>query len=84
MYPIIGWKKMTGSQVKMLMKRFEINPYPQTHVQDLLAKSLNISQTEIVRWFRHMRHKKLKQKTMKIPRKRVMLSSLLSVCGTYI
>ena len=65
MYPILGRKWKTASQVQILMKSFEANPYPGIKQKRQLAKSLNISQITIENWFGSMRHKKSKQGILK-------------------
>ena len=85
MCPILGKKSKTESQVELLMKIFEANPYPGIKEKLQLAKLLNISEKEIENWFRSIRERKSKQGIMKKPCKWVMVSNVqvLSLYSTY-
>ena len=62
MCPILGiLRRMTESQVQILMESFKTNPYPRKEHKHQLSESLNITQKNIEKWFDYMRHKKLKE-----------------------
>ena len=64
MYPKLGSKKQTESQVKTLMKGFKANPRPGPMEKHQLAKSLNISKRAVEKRFTYMRSKKLRQELL--------------------
>ena len=60
MYPILGKKRKTNSQVETLTKSFEANAYPGEEDKHQLAKLLNISKRQVDQWFCNRRSKKLR------------------------
>ena len=50
--------KVTKYDNQVLMKIFNINPYPQKEEIHQLAKSLVTSEKKIKRWFKNMRYQK--------------------------
>ena len=61
---MLGSKSKTESQVKVLMESFKADPYPQEEEKHQLAKSLNISYGEVVKWFYNIRHRTSKEGTL--------------------
>ena len=54
---MLGRKRKTESQVEILTISFKANPYPGIEEKHQLAKSLNISQLAIEKWFSNRRIK---------------------------
>ena len=65
MCQILGRKRRTENEVKILMKSFKTNPHPERKEKHQLAKSFNISQRTIESWFIYMRRKKSKDGVLK-------------------
>ena len=55
---ILGIRRKADSQVDMLRKSFNIDPYPGYEEKLQLAKMLNMSQKHIENWFGGMRRTK--------------------------
>ena len=62
--PKLGKKIITESEVKILLKSFEANPYPVIKERRELAKSLNTTLKAIDNWFGNMRRKKSRNETL--------------------
>ena len=60
MSPILGKRRLTLYQNKILMKEFAANCYVNEEKQQQLATSLNISAERIVAWYAHKRFEKRK------------------------
>ena len=46
------------SQLEILKDSFRADPNPRKEARDQLAESLNISEKQIVKWFRNRRYRK--------------------------
>ena len=62
--PKIGKKRITESEVKILFKSFEANPYHVIKERRELAKSLNTTLKAIDNWFGNMRRKRSRDGTL--------------------
>ena len=58
MYPVLGTRSMTKTEVDILLESFKTDPYPRKEEKNRLAESLNISRRKIELWFSNMRKKK--------------------------
>lgn len=54
-------KQLTIYQKETLVERFKANPYLEPGERHQLAKSLNISEKKIAKWFERRRHMKRKK-----------------------
>ena len=52
---------MTPDQTKILLRRYEANPYLELEERHQLAKSLNISEERIKVWFGNRRKKQTRR-----------------------
>ena len=52
-----GGERLTEYQLQILMERFQVHPYVKEEEQHHLAKSLNISEKKIRKWFSNRRNK---------------------------
>lgn len=64
MFLLLGTKSTTESQAKVLMERFKANPHPQQEETHQLAKSLNVSNQDVVQRFCNTRQRKSKKESL--------------------